>query len=421
MPSLPVINAYAKVGSTQAAERAVALLSRMIRRASKEVEDVRAGLRSKKSVERNRAVRPDTVVFNACINAWATSRDPQAGKKAMEILEQMKALAATVDEQRYDLNPDTVTYNTVLSCWSHCGDKNAALQAEKIVKEMRAISHQSPTSAVHANTVTFNTVLHAWSQSKLPNAASRAEELIEYMIQSNDHTISPDKYSFNSVMDAISKSKEPHKGRRARAWLDRLHQMYDERQGPNLKPTTTAYNTVLNACAFSAQRTPREEQKEALKIAVKTFASMPRERIQRDTVTYGTMLKCFANLIPKGDVRNRMALQVFQECCEEGMVGDLVWNEIRRSIPPQLLQEACQFQRECGSMEVHDLPVEWRVNNKGDKPKLQTKQRESRPKNGRSSTIRRRQTKDKAKATNPPKPKVFLVEKSFSSDKDMIF
>jgi hypothetical protein len=335
-----VMNAYAKVGSTKAAEKAEALLNRMIRRAEEERNEIKRSRKTKQIV-----VRPDTIIFNSCINSWATARDPRAGAKSMELLKKMKQFAA-IEEYGYDTVPDIVTYNTVLSCWSHCGDENAALQAEKIVKEMRTMSKSSSENkgeaAIVANTVTFNSVLHAWSQSQLNNAASRAEELFEYMIQSGDSVIAPDVYSFNCVIDALSRSKEPHKGRRAREWLDRLHAMYEEAPCPSLKPTQIQYNTVLNACAFS-MKAPIKEQREALKIAVHIFASMPEQRIRRDTVTYGTMLKCFANLIPRGDVRNRMAIQVFQECCEEGMVGHLVWNEIRRAVPPKLLQEVCSL------------------------------------------------------------------------------
>jgi hypothetical protein len=250
-------------------------------------------------------------------------------------------------------------------------NKNAALQAEKIVKEMRTFDQRlSSTTKVYVDTVTFNNVLHARSQqSKLPNTAGRAEDLLEYMIHSNDFKIAPINCCFNCVMDALSNSNEPHKGRRAREWLDRLKIVYGKTKRPNLKPTHIEYNTVLNACAFSVHRTFQDEQREALKIAVGTFASMPREGVERYTVSYGTMLKCFANLIPKGDVRSRMALQVFQGCCDEGLVGSLVWNETRRAVP---LQVSCQLLWECGSLEVKDLPMEWRINNSRDKPKPQT-------------------------------------------------
>ncbi|KAL3918191.1 MAG: hypothetical protein SGILL_004355 [Bacillariaceae sp.] len=413
-----VMNAYAKVGNTRAVECAEGLLNRMIRRAEEETSEIKAGRRSKKS--KGRVVRPDTIVFNACLHSWATAREPRAGTKSMELMKKMKDFAARKDDP-YDTLPDIVTYNTVLSCWSHSGDKNAALQTEKIVKEMRKMSQENSgngESAVVANTMTFNSVLHAWSQSRLKNAASRAEELIEYMIQSGDLTIAPDVYSFNNVIDALSRSKEPHKGRRAREWLDRLHAMYDEKHRQPLKPTTIQYNTVLNACAFSMQA-PTEEQREALKIAVRTFASMPNERIRRDTVTYGTMLKCFANLVPRGDVRNRMALQVFQESCEEGLVGVLVWNEIRRAVPPKLLQESCRLEKPCGTLEVHQLPPEWSAKNKRDRPKPDTKPQSSQKK-GRRNGKKRRSSKDKPKEAKM-EGQTFIVEASFSSEQDMIF
>ncbi|KAL3905771.1 MAG: hypothetical protein SGILL_009543, partial [Bacillariaceae sp.] len=190
-----VINAYAKVGSSKAAEKSEALLNRMIRRAEEEMVEINAGRRSKKS--KQRVVRPDTIIFNSCLNTWATARDPRAGKKSMDLLKKMKELSA-VDPDPYDTEPDIISYNTVLSCWSHSGDQYAALQAEKIVKEMRKMSQASTKNkgemddAVQANNVTFNTVLHAWSQSQLKNSASRAEALFEYMVQSEDPAIAPD-------------------------------------------------------------------------------------------------------------------------------------------------------------------------------------------------------------------------------------
>ena len=417
------MNAYAKVGSSQAAEKAEALLNRMIRRAEEEKIEIKAGRRSEKS--KQRVIRPDTIIFNSCINSWATARDPRAGKKSMELLKKMKELS-TKASSPYDTAPDIVTFNTVLSCWSHCGDRNAALQAEKIVKEMRKMGQASKSNddiedIVVANTVTFNTVLHAWSQSQLKNAASRAEDLFEYMVQSEDPAIAPDVYSFNCVIDAIARSKEAHKGRRAREWLDRLHAMYEGTPRPNLKPTQIQYNSVLNACAFSMQA-PIEEQREALTIAVRSFASMPNQRIRRDTVTYGTMLKCFANLVPRGDVRNRMALQVFQECCEEGMVGSLVWNEIRKAVPLKLLEDACQL-KNSRTLELQQLPVEWCANNKRDRPKPETARtgpRSSRKK-GRRDGKKRKSSKGQPKDAEEKKQQAFIVEASFSSERDMIF
>ena len=132
------------MGSAEAAEQAEGLLKRMLRPNAANV------------------IRPDKVVFNAAINAWATSKDPSAGNKALDLMQQMKKLAA---EEEYDTYPDIVTYNTVFSAWSHSGDVNAAPQSEKIVQEMRKATKESD-EAIVPNAVTYNMILHAWSLSQ---------------------------------------------------------------------------------------------------------------------------------------------------------------------------------------------------------------------------------------------------------------
>jgi hypothetical protein len=137
------------------------------------------------------------------------------------------------------------------------------------------------------------------------------------------------------------------------------------------------------------------------------------------------MMKCFANLIPKDDTRSRMALQVFQECCSEGLVGNLVWNEVRRSVPPKLLQDATQVKGHVGSMDVAELPKSWWENNQHDKvviPKTTTTTRRSGGTTNRSRGEGNSNTKKKSQQNPtkaPPKKRVFIVEQSFASDKDM--
>ena len=290
------MNAWAKVGTTEAAENAEELLDSMLRASG------------------DKAIKPDVTVFNSVINAWATSKDPIAGKKAFSLLRRMKDLAG----KGYTTYPDIVTYNTVLSAWSHCGDVNAAPQTEKIVNEMQKASRESAL-APRPNTVSYNTILDAWSKSTLPGSALRAQKVLEFMIRSEEKEIEPDVISFTSVLDAWAKSKEPHKGARTRDLLNQLVSLHQTTKRPNLRPTQISYNSVLNACAFSAIGTSLEEQREALQIAVKTFSEMRRSRTTApDTVSYGNMLKCLANLMPQGDLRTKMALQIFAKCSEEG-------------------------------------------------------------------------------------------------------
>eukprot|EP00980_Cylindrotheca_fusiformis_P008291 scaffold1736_cov127-Cylindrotheca_fusiformis.AAC.105 len=352
-----VMNAWAKVGTLEAAEKAEALLRRMLK-----------GGDAKRSIP-----KPDTIAFNAAINAWATSGESEAGTRALQLLDKMKDLA---ENEGLDTYPDIISYNTVLSAWSHSGSDLAAPQTEKIVQGMEEEAKKSGR-APSPNTVTYNTIIHAWARSAIPGSVPRAERVLNYMLKSNRTEILPDVISFTSVLDAWAKSKEPHKSARTRKLLDMLLNTYEKTERPELKPTQIPFNTVLNACAFSAMGTSEEEQREALEIAVSTFAGMRYHDVHPDTVTYGNMLKCIANLMPQGDARNRMAFRVFDKCRKEGLVGNLVWNEIRRAVPSRDLEETYNFEKFCGRMLLKDLPKSWRQRNRFDKNAPKRKPRSS--------------------------------------------
>ena len=95
----PTVHSYGTVihgwatckGGTEAAQRAERVLNGLLRGNKGDVT-------------------PDTVVFNAVIDAWSTSGDPRAGSKALALLNKMKEVHKT---NGFDCAPDVVTYNTV--------------------------------------------------------------------------------------------------------------------------------------------------------------------------------------------------------------------------------------------------------------------------------------------------------------------
>jgi hypothetical protein len=339
-------------------------------------------------------VQPDTVIFNSCIHAWASSRDPQAGTKAAGLLKQMQDLHET---KRYDCLPDTITYNSVLSAWSHSGHVNAAPRAEQILQEMIQAHRKYPQTAPAPCTISYNNVLNAWSKSKLDGAPGRAEKILKFMIQNDD--IQPDVYSFTSVLDALAKSKEPDKATRARALLDQLLDLYDSTKSESLKPSQVPFNAVLNAAAFSAHGTTDDQRREALQVAVQTFSLMRLRQVAPDSISYGNLLKAFHNLVPAGPTRTNMAANVFEKCCQEGYVSDLVWNEIRKVIPSKQLAtfvDKHQFRsknRNIALMDVQELPKPWRRNVPPSKKKSANSTRvQEQPEVKRSAPVLKRRT-----------------------------
>lgn len=200
--------------------------------------------------------------------------------------------------------------------------------------------------------------------------------------------------------------------------------LHEEDGGYDTIPNIICYNTILNACAFSASGNV-DEKKRALGVAVKTFKMLNEGKYTRpDALSYGNMLKCCSNLMPTGNDRISMASAIFSTSCEEGLVGGMVLDEIRRSVPSKeflLLLAKCGYDRpmrqhkNAMSVELRHLPRIWTANVKaGD---MTSRQRGGFAKHKGLSKIQRSQ----AKLNAPPvirKPG-FLVEPSWASGKDV--
>lgn len=205
------------------------------------------------------------------------------------------------------------------------------------------------------------------------------------------------------------------------AILDAMIDLHEEDGSYDTTPNIICFNTILNACAFSA-RAGDDEKKEALSSAVKTF-KMLREKCyaQPDALSYGNMLKCIANLMPIGDSRTSMASTIFSSCCEAGMVGGMALDEIRRCISSKeflKLLAKCGYRRplrqhsNAMSVTLKSLPTKWTANVKqGD---LMTRQRKTVVKQKQNAS-REKQKKNTPVYRNP----TYLVEPSWASGKDL--
>ena len=357
-----VISAWTKSGAkTEGAERAEYILNRMVdfkeKMASTEGES-----------EYAERLSPDTVVYNSCIGAWARSGDPRAGMKAEALLHLMEEQS---QNGMKNMAPDSITYNTVINCYANSRHITAAKSAEKVLKKMEIAASKDDTASkrIAPNTRTYNQVLKCYASSKLPGAPQRADAILKYMLLSRNQYIQPDLISFCTCLDVWAKSKEAGKATKSYDLLQKLIQLYQLSGNEKLKPTAMVYNTVLNCCAFSAY-TEDMEKKKAISIAVSLFNELKQSTItEPDAITYGTFIKCIANLVPVGEVRNRMASDIFKKCADEGLVNALVFDEIRRTVHAgvlaRLLSEAMQRGRKkkpFKEWELRDLPRRWRGN-----------------------------------------------------------
>ena len=389
-----VLNAWAQAGTLEAAQRAHSIVQRLTHmpnmqptshsygtvlnafakcQAPEYAEDILQNLVKAKG----EVVEVDTIMFNIAIQAWANSGDARAGSRAQRLLTQMTDMYATTGAPT---RPDVVSYNTVISSWAHCGHMNAAQQAEKVLQSMHKESRVS-AGAPQPNTISYNSLLHAYANAPIaivkldPSPAQRASKVLQYMIQSNNPDVAPDVISFTSVLNVWAKSKEPNKTIQTQKILSLLLKMSSQsRWSKRLKITSPIpFNAVLNTCAFAAfdknnDMADLDTRKTALRVAVSTFSELRKQRgIQPDTISYGNMLKCCSNLMPVGTARTDLAKKVFELCCADGLVGEMVWNEVRRSIPykviaQEILPRKYHVRGGIPKTRLRDVPPHWRVN-----------------------------------------------------------
>jgi len=314
--------------------------------------------------------------------------------------------------------------------------KNQSEQNSEGAETKRTNDKDDYNGYVSPNRRTYNSILKAHSKSRLPEAPKCAFAILNYMLKSGREEIQPDVVSFTTVLDVWAKSKEENKAAQAQAILNMMNKWHVQTGDSSLRPNEMTYNTVLNACAFSAMAST-EEQKQALKVALTTFQELqsPQNKAKADSITYGTLLKCMANLIPKGNPsRIKMSCDLFEKCCSEGMVGEMVWNEFRRAVSRKMLIQTLKTklnasERPIPIMQIRDLPSEWTCNVSETKVYRSNKHRGKQKKNGNpkrrgsSSDSSRPQTKRKksedTSISKPIRPMRTIRETSWISGKDV--
>jgi hypothetical protein len=369
------ISAWAKCAIPEAAEMAEGILNRFM----KEYDEVLLLLQNEKLFQYEEEIRPNNVVFNSVMDAWASSGSAEAGEKAQSLLHRMEGLSRV---DKYDIRPDTISYNTCIKAWCNSNLPNSPLMAEQVLSKLET-NPQYPNRGgddnliVRPNRLSYNTVINAWAKSQLPESAKHAEALLLRMIRYSKSVplATPDVVTFSTVLNAIAKSKTvTKKAEKCSTLLQIMIDLHKKDGSQFMKPNVICYNTVLNACAFSASPgTSESERRQALAVAVRTFNLMRQSGDSNivDAVSYGNMLKACANLLPPGDQRSAIASRLFASCCADGLVGGMCLDEIRRCMPPSLflsLLADCGYdtpqrqQRKTYSVTLVELPQKWTRN-----------------------------------------------------------
>ena len=172
--------------------------------------------------------------------------------------------------------------------------------------------------------------------------------------------IQPDTILFNTAMGLWAKTGRPGSFRRARSILDRQLDLVQHGGGcVSAAPDVVGVTSVLGSCAAETR-----DRSKAWDVAVATYRQLDAGRALGDFgtcranhVTYGTMMKACARLLPYPSPARRQWLRtVFGDAVAAGQVGDMVVSKLREAAAPDLYREL---------MEGHSrrrLPAAWTAN-----------------------------------------------------------
>jgi hypothetical protein len=320
-------------------------------------------LRRMETLARNDAsfshLQPDAFSMSILATAWAKSRSLEAAQKAEAILQYM------------DLNglvPNTITYNAVLNAIAVGNQVDKALRAEDIVQQMKA-RHEEDGCECAPDVYTYQSLIQAWSKTTMPGSPQRAERILRYMDEASDTNkkLRPNAYCFTTVIHAWARSSETQRARSAYNLLNTLtRRCHDFNNSPKvakqLRPNVKTFTAVLNACSRPADES---EAQEAFSIAKLTMAELALGTYGKPNfLSYAAFLLVCATTLPPGLERDEIVQSTFQDCVKAGQVGQIVLEKLQIAASPELLDVLIGEHRDLAGQI--NLPKQWNSNIQGE-------------------------------------------------------
>lgn len=162
------------------------------------------------------SVRPNTFVYNACLNAFAKSSQRDKGEKANQLLGLMEQQYNTYGDA--SVKPDVISYSTCINAHASSQSVEAGVEADGLVRRMTSLFLLGDAS-VKPNKIVYTAAIKAWvtaasvatregkNQEVVKKAAERALDILRLMILqylAGDEKQKPNKATFDLVCQALS-------------------------------------------------------------------------------------------------------------------------------------------------------------------------------------------------------------------------
>mmetsp|Transcript_9370 Transcript_9370/g.25880 ORF Transcript_9370/g.25880 Transcript_9370/m.25880 type:complete len:946 (-) Transcript_9370:130-2967(-) len=314
-------------------------------------------------------LRPNAASYMALLKALSCTDSPGAAPGAEKILELL--------EKEYPTDVTSDGYASAISVWSKSGHSQAVERCKSILARNHAIFENSDLRAsLRPTCEAYRGVIGAIANSKSPEAAVLAERVLDDMERhsAGGFCDPPDEYTYTSVMNIYAKLNHSHEA--VGRILQRMESAYSNGQA-TARPNTSSYNSFLNSIvrsnaedkAWMANRiyqsmrarfqkgdlsvrpdpytttavltscastvgVDEKAREELVGIALSVLLDCKgqvdrRGRPMLDSRNYAMVLRIIHQDVLDPSEGERLAAQVFEQCCHEGMIDKSVLYQIK--------------------------------------------------------------------------------------------
>jgi len=301
---------------------------------------------------------PDSDCFDIVLQIWSRSDHPKAAEKAESLLLTQDKLSQIVHSHK--LKPTTLSFNAVLNAWAKKISKNTP-ESHKLVALLGLMEHlhfEEGNRRVEPDRCTYNIVLVALAKGRCEKTACEADTIlrgIESRYKQDQLSWRPDAFLFNSAICSWAHADVPGAYRKAQSILDRQVNLH-KKGCQACEPDVIGFTSVMASCASEPKKAEKEK---AFMVALSTFLTLEKNPSfgAPNHVTYGTMLKACARLLPPNSPeRTKWTKHYFKKAKNAGMVGSMVLGRLRESCTPQEYKQLMSGNRKDA------LPEEWTRN-----------------------------------------------------------
>lgn len=315
-------------------------------------------------------IRPSKITYISVMDAYTRKMNKaKAAAKAQALVDRMLKLFA---EDQGFVRPTRIIFNALINAYSKSDDPGAAPQAEQIFRWMET-QYQAGDEYVKPDEVTICGVLNAWANHATNGGAARAQQILDHIesLPEEERDFAHSIIFYNILIKAWGRSREPGSVQRAEAILIHLEEQYQEANAIEnsmvIRPDVTTYSSVINCCAYySGNEAGRQE---ALAVALRTFQKIQDDKTCDEgpnMITFGTVFKAIAKLMPVGSQREELVSKIFAQCQESGQVGPFVLSQVKVASSSELYTELVLKPSKLGPADSNNfekifksMPVKW--------------------------------------------------------------